>query len=86
MTKKFIKLINNEKVNTTIKSSKACASGSDDTCTELDLAICYNNSVDLCVKDYAACIDGAEDVCDVRDHAGCYGEEAYDYCGIDFAA
>ena len=86
MTKKTIKLINDENTNVKIKSAKACISTERDICVEIDVAICYNAVMDLCVKDYAACIDGAEDVCSERDHASCYGEGSEDYCDIDFAA
>ena len=86
MTKKIIKLINNEKTETKIKSTKAYSAGSIDVCTEIDLAACYNLAYDKCEKDYAACINEAYDYCTESDHAGCYEEGAYDYCATDLSA
>ena len=76
MSKKLIKLINNERVNQNIKSSKAnendpicgedmafCKADSVDTCAYIDNAACSTYANDQCNKDYAACMEGAWDLC-----------------------
>ena len=65
---KILKLINNERKNITLTSSKACSSGAYDKCTS--------------GEDYADCTLFAYDVCTKKDYAACY-EGADDYCGVD---
>jgi len=48
--KKFIKLINNERVDARLASIKACESMSTDTCTTFDNADCAVNSYDVYSK------------------------------------
>ena len=79
--KKFIKLINNEKINCKASSEKACDATSTDIC-DIDYEGCTVYSYDVCVKlDKSACSDETYDRCD-KDYAGCY-EPNYDSCGID---
>ena len=74
MSKKFIKLINNERVNANITSQKACSGGATDICTYDDNAHCTNYALDVCDKDYAACRNGADDVCGAYyDYSVCVG-------------
>ena len=69
MSKKLIKLINNERMNYTIKSQKAvddnaeCKIDSVDTCVYVDNAACSTYANDKCNKDYAGCMEGAWDIC-----------------------
>ena len=69
MSKKLIKLINNERMNLSIKSRKAvddnafCEADSLDICTQIDNAACSTYANDQCGKDYAACMEGAWDLC-----------------------
>ena len=69
MSKKLIKLINNERTNSAIKSQKAvddnasCKADSFDLCTSVDYAACSTYATDQCTKDYAGCMEGAWDVC-----------------------
>lgn len=69
MSKMFIKLINNERTNLSIKSQKAaednafCKADSVDTCAHIDNAACSTYANDQCGKDYAACMEGAWDIC-----------------------
>lgn len=76
--KKFIKLINSERICTKLVSSKACDSLSMDDCTELDKAECTVNSYDVCTKDLAACYNKGYDFCEINyDTDACIG--SYDY-------
>ena len=71
MSKKLIKLINDERTNLSIKSQKAvelddnahCKEDSFDFCAYIDNAACSTYATDKCNKDYAGCIEGAWDVC-----------------------
>ena len=71
MSKKLIKLINNERINLSIKSQKAvepddnahCKDDSVDICVYVDNAACSIYANDQCGKDYAACMEGAWDLC-----------------------
>lgn len=76
---KVIKLINNERVNANLVSSKACDTTSEDTCYQLDNAMCTINSYDVCTKDLAACYNKGYDYCTptVDDTDACIG--SYDY-------
>ena len=81
MSKKLIKLINNERMNLSIKSKKAvddnalCKPDSVDICTYIDNAACSTYATDECSKDYAACMEGAWDICSAvyRDTDLCIG-------------
>ena len=73
MTKKIIKLINNERITTKIASAKACDATSEDHC-KYDYAMCTIGSYDLCVKDYAGCTNHSFDYC------GNSGGEDYHAC------
>ena len=75
MNKKVIKLINNERLNTRISSTKAlgCYNGAEDTCKWVDDARCSNFAMDDCGKDYAACRNGADDICYNVDETICVG-------------
>ena len=82
--RKIIKLINNERMNQKISSSKAvdfpCDSSSNDYCSEVDNAICTVGSYDLCVKDYAGCTNHTTDYCaSVYDYSACYTPGATDH-------
>lgn len=71
-TTKFIKLINNERINVRIASEKACVT---DVCAVEDRAFCTSYASDVCVKDYAACTGSAFDYCGKaggEDYHGCY--------------
>ncbi len=64
MTKKIIKLINNEHSKRRNTPAKACDSTSIDTgCTMGDYAHCYVHSTDSCNKDLTACINYSTDYC-----------------------
>ena len=76
--KKLIQLINDERTNVQIKSSKSCDTVSYDLCAVRDVTSCASYSYDKCNKDYAACTGGATDACE-KDHASCY-DGAYDIC------
>ena len=80
MTKKIIKLINNERLNTQFASKKACEdSTATDVCTSIDAAHCTTYAYDYCSKDYAACYAGADDTCSYySDHTVCNGPGAED--------
>ena len=84
MSKKLIKLINNERSNAKVLSKKAydhayCDSTSSDTCVYIDNAACSVYATDECNKDYAACMEGAWDVCEnYRDTDLCIGAGTMD--------
>ena len=82
MKKKLISLINNERTNIAINSTKAtvyCTVGAEDICyTNVDHAHCTTYAYDYCGKDYAACYDGADDVCSYTDTTVCSGVGAED--------
>ena len=83
MSKKLIKLINNERASAKLLSYKAlgCASDSYDVCTvySYDNATCSNYAYDRCGKDYSACYDGADDICyNTDNNAPCHGAGAND--------
>lgn len=85
MTKKIIKLINNERLNAKITSVKAtgCPGAAVDTCTSIDYSnsYCTSYAYDLCNKDYTACREGAQDICGNIDNDGpCEGVGVNDYC------
>lgn len=62
--KKIIRLINNERKNSAIRSGKAAGCTPEDFCLILDAATCMVQSVDVCYgKDLAACYYHAEDYC-----------------------
>lgn len=71
--KKMIKLINSERINAKIESSKACASTSYDECSNVDEAHCSQYSYDRCGKDYAACYNNSYDYCTGTDIDLCNG-------------
>ena len=83
MSKKLIKLINNERTNLSIKSQKAvepddnadCKADSADYCVYIDNAACSTYATDKCNKDYAGCMEGAWDICTAvyRDTDLCIG-------------
>lgn len=79
MSKKLIKLINNERRSYNLLSHKAsseCASDSYDVCTvdNYDHATCSNYAYDSCGKDYSACYNGADDICsNIDNNAPCHG-------------
>lgn len=69
---KIIKLINNERMNRSVKSIIACDSTSTDFCQTIDAAVCTISSYDLCVKDYKGCTNNSTDYCaSVRDITPC---------------
>ena len=72
-------LINNERLEVNITSSKACTVVSTDTCYQIDKAHCSINSYDVCTKDFAACYDKGYDFCTptVDDTDACI--DSYDY-------
>ena len=77
--KKFIKLVNNERINSKIQSQKAtayCSVGAEDHCGEFDQAACTAYALDKCAKyDLAACVEGAHDYCETYnyDTKACFG-------------
>ena len=81
MSKKLIQLINNERLNLTVKSKKAtedyayCKADSNDVCVYIDNAACSTYANDECNKDYAGCMEGAWDICTAvyRDTDLCIG-------------
>ena len=82
MTKRYVKLINNERIDAKITSAKACTVGAKDHCTvaNYDLAQCTTYAVDTCGKDHSACYDGAHDVCyNIDNNAPCFGAGEMDY-------
>lgn len=84
MSKKIIKLINNERTNRKLSASKACDTTSTDVCakTEFDYASCTISSFDLCVKDYAGCTNNSIDYCSGsqgEDYYACHTNNAEDY-------
>ena len=78
MSKKVIKLINNECVNSKLASEKACDATSIDSCLYMDYGECIIHSEDTCRKDYDGCKEYAMDVCST-DYASCE-DGATDYC------
>ena len=81
MSKKVIKLINNERRNCKISSKKACDVRTDDVCTYIDAAECTIYATDICDKDYGVCSVMATDNCGI-DYEGCIKNSA-DYCAIE---
>lgn len=80
MSKKVLKLVNNERIFAEVTSAKACTVGAADTCYTADHAGCTTYALDTCKKDYAACYDGAHDVCEYIDNnAPCNGAGQMDY-------
>ena len=77
--KRFIKLINNERINSRIQSKKAdatCSVGADDYCGQYDQAACTAYALDKCARyDLAACVEGAHDYCEsyTYDTEACVG-------------
>ena len=82
MKKRFIKLINDEKLSKKLTSAKACTEGARDYCpVPEDYADCTTYALDSCRKeDHAACYDGADDTCSI-DHTVCFGPGAEDNVG-----
>lgn len=81
MSKKVIKLINNERLNTKVVAAKSCDSTSVDICSgnTYDKAQCSVYAYDDCGKDYAACYEGANDICaNIDNNAPCHGAGAHD--------
>ena len=78
MSKKVIKLINNERENSKLALEKACDTTSIDSCLYEDHDECVKHSEDTCRKDYAGCRTYAIDVC-ITDYASC-AEGATDHC------
>ena len=77
--KKFVKLINNERNDRRIASTKGCTGQSYDRCSSgEDYATCTVNSYDVCVKDYAGCFDNSYDFCSYKDTDAC-GNFGHDY-------
>jgi len=74
MRKKYIKLINSERKNTSIGAEKACVSPYNvDICGEYDGPDCTAYSYDCCTKrDYGACTNHGYDWCST-DYSGCNG-------------
>jgi len=61
--KKTIKLVNDERLNTRVISSKSCETGTDH-CYSVDNAECSTFSIDVCaIKDFAACYNWSTDIC-----------------------
>ena len=84
---KYIKLINNERLNKKIGSSKACTyDDSEQNCMQIDNAECTVHSNDTCSKeDHAGCTNQSNDYC-TYDHAICYEVGSWDYCYTDLTA
>lgn len=81
--RKFIKLVNNERMNRRITSEKAntCIGTNQDVCASqsYDYAHCEVGSYDLCVKDFAACVNNSIDYCNgERDVHACIGFNSTD--------
>lgn len=79
MKTKFLRLVNNERMNVRIASRKGdyrnCTGGAVDICPSqsMDVAFCGTYAYDKCtVQDLAACQDGAHDRCTI-DREACYG-------------
>lgn len=69
-----LKLINNERLDSKILSSKACATDSHDVCTSgIDIYACKSYAYDHCYKDYASCSYQAYDYCSYKDNTACSG-------------
>ena len=76
----IIKLINNERKNLRVVSSKACYVASYDICQKEDFVQCGSTSTDICIKDYAACTLGATDYCGgTYDYYSCHGASMSDF-------
>lgn len=77
--KKFIKLINSERVSAKLVPGKACSSDTSfNDCNVWDKAECTVNSYDVCQKDLAACYNQGYDYCTTTyDTDACIG--SYDY-------
>lgn len=78
-TKKFIKLINNERRKFKVSSTKACAENSTDNCFFEDHADCVVNSYDVCDKDHAACFNNSYDYCDTYRDTDLCSDGSHDY-------
>ena len=83
ISKKVIKLINDERIDRRIASAKACVAPAIDICGKenYDFADCSVSATDVCVKDYAACTSNAFDYCggaDGKDYHMCYAPNSYD--------
>ena len=67
MKKNYLKLINDERMLTSIKSQKGCTGGAQDNCVAgNDFAHCSGGSttIDICyILDYGVCVNGANDTC-----------------------
>ena len=70
--KKVIRLVNDERKNTSLHSSKGCSVGvTDNLCSSVD--VCHT-------MDAATCQLYSSDICYGKDLAACYSQ-AYDRCG-----
>ena len=79
-TKKTIRLINNERMNRKVISSKGCDTSSTDICVSEDFSNCLIHSFDYCKsKDLAACYHDSDDYCASNGdfHACTYGHNDY---------
>lgn len=74
--KRYIKIINNERIKVKIISQKACDISSIDVCTSLDYGNCTINSYDYCGKDYSTCTQYSDDICPKVDLASYYDHVA----------
>lgn len=87
MSKKIIKLINNERRVAKVKAGKACSSISYDICNVdgYDVATCAAYSYDKCGKDYSRCANGTDDICTYIDGGTtCSTVTIGDYCSYDY--
>ena len=78
-TKKLIKLINSERINSNIVSNKACEDYSTNICTAKDYATCVVNSYDVCSKDHAACFNNSYDYCNTYRDTDLCSDGSHDY-------
>ena len=63
-SKKIVKLINDERLNSKAISGKGCDESSTDHCYSFDDGDCTNHSIDICaIKDWESCDFYSQDVC-----------------------
>lgn len=76
ITKKLIKLINNERADRTIITPNACALNTSDI-------TCKIYAYDMCPKDYSSCSVMSQDLC-VKDYGYCT-ILVFDLCVKDYS-
>lgn len=84
--KKYIKLINHERLSKKITAEKACDISSYDLCNiaNYDNGNCTTTSYDKCGKDFEGCSQNSEDLCTAIDYKPC-SNGSDDTCSIDYS-